>query len=203
MGFFDLFKKKVLAKENLQAVTKTASAAVKANLTGPEQLLGLFNEAQAKFKQDQDLDAVIKALESVFWKAEPALKSPKCMELLKYYLQADQVEKAKEYLAYLVEQNDLPVEEYRLAEAKILKSEKNWSAAISKYMVGYLLTAERTGKLREDKLQNDIRSSVKKQGWPEAVNAELIAMVRKHVNKKDFKEASLEADMQKFILKHA
>ncbi len=178
MGFFDLFKKKVLAKENLQAVTKTASAAVKANLTGPEQLLGLFNEAQAKFKQDQDLDAVIKALESVFWKAEPALKSPKCMELLKYYLQADQVEKAKEYLAYLVEQNDLPVEEYRLAEAKILKSEKNWSAAISKYMVGYLLTAERTGKLREDKLQNDIRSSVKKQGWPEAVNAKVYPLSR-------------------------
>ncbi len=203
MGFLDFFKKK--ADTNMNEKVQAAASEVKKAGTslGGGDLLSRFNEAQEKFKKDQDLNGVIQELEDVFWKGGEVLKSPKCLDLMKYYLQAGKTDTAREYLSYLQENSDLPVEEFRLAEARILKGEGNWTDAIAKYLAGYLLTAERTGKLKEDKLQNDIKSSIKKQGWSEASMDGLIAIVRKHVNKKDFREESLEADIRKFIAKLA
>ena len=207
MGFFDLFKKKTSTTSTAVVETR-AEKAVKALKTEvkertEEQMQILVNEAEAKFKKDQDLNAFIEVLENTFWKSEKPLKSSKCMDLIKYYLQAEKTDTAREYLEFLKQQNDRPADEYRLAEAKILKSESKWTEAITQYMQGYLLKAERTGKFQEDKLLNDIRSSVKKQGWSEAALTELTAILRKHVNKKDFQEDTLVADVEKYVAKHA
>ena len=161
-------------------------------------LLSRVNAAQARYKQDGDIDAVIRELEYAFVNADPPCNTSQNIDLAKYYVKAGQNDKAWGYLNMLYSKRLAPYEKIRFEQAKILKKEKKWEYAIEMYMLGYLAKSEWNNTFQAEMFKKDIQSSVNKLGWDEEKVMYLSYLIDDQVKKKNYSEGDLSSKYRKF-----
>lgn len=145
-------------------------------------LLDRINIAEANYKKDGNLKAIIREYEKVFIEADPPCKSSHDINLSKYYVKAGLHDKAWGYLNLLYSRSTELNPAIRMEQARILKLEKRWSYAVEMYMLAHVTKYE----FREDLFRKDIKSSINKLGWDDNVVKHLIKIVtvgRKKTNK--------------------
>lgn len=172
---------------------------MKDSLDYQNRLLSRVNAAQAKYKQDGDLDAVIKELEYAFIQSNPPCKTSQNMDLVNYYIKAGRNNDAWGYLNRLITTQEAPLEKIRFAQARILKKEKKWDEAIRMYMLGYLTKSKWNNTFQKEMFIKDIKSSANKLKWDDSQIDKLAQIVERHVKKKDYSEASLDKDIKKAL----
>lgn len=171
---------------------------LKDSLDFQNRLLSRVNAAQQRFREDGDLDAVIKELEYAFIEADPPCKTSQNMDLVNYYLKAGQNDKAWGYLNRLLQRQDAPLKDIRFAQARLLKKEKKWADAIEMYMLGYLAKSEWNNTFQEEMFIKDIKSSANKLGWDDTIISKLAGIVKGFVSKRKYDEKSLIQEYRKF-----
>lgn len=102
MGLFNHPKeKKTATKKQIEANLYRTSASyrqVKNSNDYQEKLLNRVNKANEKYRQDGDLNSIIRVYENAFIKANPPCVSSQCFNLVDYYVKAGRLEKALTYL---------------------------------------------------------------------------------------------------------
>ena len=154
-------------------------------------LLDRVNTAQQKYKEDGDIEAVIKELEYAFIEADPPCQSSQYLDLINYYIKANKNDKAWAYLNRLLMKNEAPLKDIRFSQARILKKEKKWMYAIEMYMLGYLAKSQWNNNFQRDMFIKDIKSSANKLSWDDTVIDSLAQMVATQVQKKKYDEDEL------------
>lgn len=210
MGLFDFLKKKKPPKPNATSPkfkNSVEKEMYEKNLYGyrdkkdhldyQNALLTRVNAAQAKYKQDGNLDEVIKELEFAFIESKPPCATSQNMDLVKYYLKAGLNDKAWGYLNQLLMTKEAPAEKIRFAQAKMLKTEKKWASAIEFFMLGYLAKSEWNHILQEEMFVKDIKTSANKLGWDEVVISKLTAMINTQLKSKKPSEEALIKEYRK------
>ncbi len=170
----------------------------KDNLDYQNALLSRVNKAQAKYKQDGDLEAVIKELEYAFIESNPPCSTSQNLDLADYYIKAGQYDKAWGYLNHLYRYQQAPINKIRFAQAKVLKKEKKWSYAIEMYMLGYLAKSEWNNTFQKEMFVKDIKSCVNKLNWDEDKVEYLCYLIEIQVKQRDYSESRLTESYRKF-----
>ncbi len=220
MGLFDFLKKKNSSQNSVQEVkvpkpkfhNKIEKEMYEKNIEGfrdltdsinyQNALLDRVNTAQQRYKQDGDLEAVIKELEFAFIKCNPPCRSSQCFDLVDYYIKAGQNNKAWSYLNRLSMRKNAPMMHIRFAQARILKKEKKYADAVQMFMLGYL--AKSNGQdFRKDKFIKDIKSSANKLEWDDNTITRLVNILEKQIKKKNYDEGALIEEYRKFYEKRS
>ena len=142
MSIFNLFGKKTnksFNKEIREEMYRNNTMGYRDNtdkLNYQQVLLDRINAASAQYKQDHDLDAVIKEFEYAFITSDPPCKSSQNMKLVDFYIKAGQNDKAWGYLNKLIVTKEAPIENVRFAQARILKKEKKYVDALEMCLLG-------------------------------------------------------------------
>lgn len=203
MGIFDIFKKKNYnihdeVEREMYEKKLNGYRDFKDSLDYQNKLLDRVNSAQQRYKQDGNLEAVIKELEYAFVEADPPCKTSQVMDLAKYYVKAEQNDKAWRYLNRLIIKRQADIESIRFAQAGILKKEKKWAEAVEMYMLGYLEESKRLGTFRKEKFVKDIKSSSNKLEWDDQTINQVSQIFEKQTKKKNYDEQQLRQEFRKF-----
>lgn len=212
MSIFDLLKKKAPKQEPINTgktfrndIEKSmyenntmGYKDTKDHLDYQNSLLNKVNQAQERYKQDGNIDAVIKELEYAFITANPPCNSSQNLDLANYYIKAGQNNKAWGYLNMLESKLLAPTEKIRLLQARILKKEKKWADAIEMYMLGYLAKSKWNNTFQKEMFQKDIQSSANKLGWDNTKIEQLSLMIEKQVKQKNYDGSALVKEFRKY-----
>lgn len=177
----------------------TGYRALTDSLDYQNNLLNRVNIAQQRYKQDGDLDLVIKELEYAFIDAKPPCRSSQNMDLANYYIKAGDNNKAWGYLNYLLSNQMAPKKDIRFVQARILKKEKKWSYAIEMYLLGYLDKSALNNHFQEEMFIKDIQSCVNKLGWDEKTVNGICQMIKGQVKVRNYNESTLSSAYRSFI----
>ena len=207
MGLFDRFKSK--QKTKTPSREEIEREMYEKNLWGYKDkkdaidyqnvLLARVNRAQAQYKADGDLNAVIRELEFAFIQSDPPCKTSQNMSLVDYYLKAGLRDKAWGYLNMRVSKNQAPLEKIRFAQARILKSEKKYSYAIEMYACGHLAKSAFNNTFQKDMFLRDIQSCANKLKWDDDKREYVAYLIQKSVDKRAYIEQPLITSYRKFL----
>lgn len=211
MGLFDAFRKKGSLdnaaekpfrneiERNMYVNNTLGYKDTKDRLDYQNNLLSRVNAAQEKYKEDKNIEAVIRELEYAFIESDPPCASSQNMDLIDYYVKAGKNDKAWAYLNRLYTYGEAPVEKVRFAQARILKKEKKWHDALEMYMLGYLKKSEWNNNFQEDMFKKDIKSLVNKLNWDSEKVDYLCYLIGNHVKNRDYSESSLSQEYRQFL----
>ena len=173
------------------------TAKLKAELEHQNRLLDDVLKAREEYSEDGDITKAIDALEEAIIKAEPPLlmASGHTIFLIDLYKKSGQNDKAWGLLnscimdaAKYEGRERLALDKVRTEMAKILKSEKKYSAAVEMYLLAYLhdaaaATTTQQADNFEKRFRKNIKPCVSKLKWDEDVVSDLIEIVQNTVVK--------------------
>ena len=155
-----------------------------------DKLLDIVLKARDEYSKGGDIEKAIESLEEAIVKAKPPLlrASGHTVFLIDLYKKTGQNDKAWGLLnsclmdASLYGAERLAPSKIRLEMAKILKSEKKYSAAIEMYMLVFLHDGaafhESYAEAHEEKFRKNIKPCLSKLKWDEGVASDLITLVK-------------------------
>lgn len=209
MSIFDLFRTKPakdkpsISREDVEREMYEKNTMgfrdTKDHLNYQNALLDRVNKAREKYKEDGDLDAVIKDLEYAFIEADPPCNSSQNMVLADYYIKANKRDKAWGYLNMLQAKQLAPLEKVRFAQARILKAEKKYSYAIEMYACGYLAKSKWNNTFQKDMFLKDIQSSANKLNWDDDRRDQVASIIEKAIKKRNYDEGVIIKQYREFI----
>ena len=198
MGLFGLFSKNSPKKDIYDDWNKKAEER-NAKLEYQNKLLDRVNAAQAKYKADGDLQAVIAELEYAFVVSNPPCASSQNMDLATYYIKAGQNNKAWSYLNTLIATGQAPVKDVRFAQARILKKENKHTEAIRFFMFAYLDKSRWNATFQRDMFLKDISPSAKKLNLDEKTRNAIADIVQDAV-KNNYDEDYITTKYKPFVV---
>lgn len=199
MGIFDLFKKQ-------KPVTDTDSFKKyfpehdeqQQRLKYQSELLGLVNQANAKFAEDGDLDSIIKVYEHAFYESKPPCNSSQNLKLVDFYLKKGYNDKAWGYLNFLTMTQAAPIEKIRHEQARILKKEKRHVYALEMIMYEHLHKYEWNNTFYRDPFIKDAGVCIRALKW-EDISETLADMIESQVKRQDYDDSKLQASYYDFL----
>lgn len=206
MGAFDFFKKTI--KPNPISKNKQFRNSVerdmyinntlgyrdrKDRLDYQDKLLDEVNKANEKYKQDGNLDEVIRVYEHAFIESQPPCVSSQNLKLADFYLKKGENNKAWSYLNSLISTQAAPIDKIRHEQARILKKEKRYIPATDMIMAEHLLKYSNRVAFNRDAFIKDISVCTKALKWDDEMVNDMADMIVIQIAKKDYDDAKLHS----------
>ena len=198
MGLFDLFGKK--KKPTVKITTKVTTAAVQHSTSTQDKQfdrdLKALQKADATFKEDKDLDKVIKVYESVLndctWNAFNYQK-----KLASYYVKAEKYDDAWRVLSQ--DQHDAVKRghgkactgQVRMEQFKVLKAEKKYKDALDILCRAYVVNNAEYGSWNRESFIKAAKTTAKAMGLSDERLNEIADAVDRAIKKKDTSETNI------------
>ena len=190
MGIFDLFKKKPVTASKKFKEYFPNHEAQQERLKYQSELLGLVNDANAKYANDGDIESLIKVYEHAFIESNPPCKSSQNLKLADLYIKAGQNNKAWTYLNSLIASQEAPIEKVRHEQARILKKEKRYVLALEMIMYEHLHKYEWNNTFYREPFIKDAGVCIRALKWDD-ISAELADIIEKQVKKHNYDDSIL------------
>ncbi|MBE5807052.1 MAG: hypothetical protein E7317_01755 [Clostridiales bacterium] len=144
-----------------------------------DKLIDLLNRAREQYRQDGNIDKLIKGYEAVLIQATKPVHSPSvAMQLVDLYVKNGQNDKAWGYMNSLLARSDyvVPRDKIRLAQSKILKKEKKYTEASEMLILAYIAKAQNQA-YDVSAFEKDIKPIARKIGLDDVKIQELVSLV--------------------------
>ena len=173
---------------------------MQAHLQQQNQMLMALSAAEERYKNDNDLPALIAVYESLFWKTETPLMCSSDIRLVDLYLKNNENDKAWAYLNYLsTGKTNTSLFHIRYKQAKILKSEGKHIEAVRMFLKAYLNKCKENSYPQREAFIKDIKVSCKKLGWAEKEMNELADILSSFVKNHCFNEQSIDSAFKSWL----
>lgn len=163
------------------------------------KLIARVNAARERYKNDGNLDAIIKEYEFAFVESNPPCTSSQYIKLADFYIKAGQNDKAWGYLNSMLAKKPNGRKDIRFAQARILKKEKRYMDAIEMYMLGYLANAERNNSFSPNTFKREIQPCINKLQWEADTADYLCYLLESQIKKKNYRESTVINSYRAFV----
>ena len=188
--FKSLFGKKTPTQPNTVSQTdpwKQRDYQIQIHLQKQNRMLSELSKAEEKYKEDNDIGALIAVYERLFYMTEDPLRCSSDLRLADLYLKNKENDKAWGYLNYLsLGKLGTPLYKVRDKQARILKSEGRHKESIRFFLMAYLLKCRENSYPQREAFKKDIAVPAKKQGWSEIEVGQLADILDAYVRQRCF-----------------
>lgn len=165
-------------------------------LNHQDALLKDVLKAREEYKEDEDVDKAIAALEAAIIEEEPPLLNAQAHTrfLIDLYKKSGQNDKAWGLLNSCILDSAkydgherLDMWQIRFEMAKMLKDEKKYSDAVGMYMLKYIHNissgTEASAAYDEERFRKDIKPCISKLKWNDDIVSDLVAIVQNNIKR--------------------
>lgn len=164
-----------------------------------QKLLDSINKANNDFKNNGDMDALIKAYEYAFIESNPPCISSQNLNLADLYIKNGDFNKAWSYLNRLIATNEAPIEKVRHEQVRILKKEKKYIPATDMIMSEHLLKYSNHTTFNRNAFIKDAGVCTRALKWDESMLEDMADILESQLNKKDYDEGHLHDIYKKYL----
>ena len=157
-----------------------------------------INEAKSRFQEDNDYDALISVLETIFIDEKTTLNINK-LQLAELYLKTGQNDKAYSYASKLLLDKQQEASRVRLFMFKVLKTEKKYIDAMLMLMFSHLLKSKWNNTFQSEIFTKDAKLVASKLKWDSSKVDYLAYLIENQVKQKNYDEMLLRDKYKAFL----